>query len=251
MAHPSSLLQGLTLVEEAVRRERSGRLPHNASRLAEASGIERSRVSRLTKELRDLGYLERDEASLFGAGSGYFHIASALTQPWLRAARRELRRLAGAHDVTSLVATADGPAAVLARIESPAGHESPYLHAGARVPIWCTGAGRALLWDHAEADISALLDDVQFVGVGGPGAPRSVAEVIDRQDRDRDRGVIDAAQEYVEGVQEYALPVRGLSGIVGAVGVGAAARGSRRTREMQAALRAVADRLSALAGGDG
>jgi hypothetical protein len=44
MDGPSSLSQGLTLLGAVVDRERSGRPGHNASRLAETSGMERSRV---------------------------------------------------------------------------------------------------------------------------------------------------------------------------------------------------------------
>ncbi|RKS93351.1 IclR family transcriptional regulator [Microbacterium sp. AG790] len=247
MSSPSSFLQGLALVDEVVRRERSGRLVHNASRLSEATGIERSRVSRLTQELRDVGFLERDDDALFGAGADWFRTASALTRPWLRAARADLRRLAGAQGVTGMIAAADGPAAVLLRVERPNGADGGYLHPGARVPIWCTGAGRALLWENTDADIAVLLRDVQFVGVGGPAAARSVADVLRLQARDRESGIVDAAQEYVEGVQEYALPLRGGSGIVGAVAVSMSPRGSRRTRETREALRRIADRLSAIA----
>ena len=57
MPVPSSLAQGLKLLETAVERERSGRAGHTASRLADATGIERSRVSRLSRELSALGYL--------------------------------------------------------------------------------------------------------------------------------------------------------------------------------------------------
>ncbi|TGY36765.1 IclR family transcriptional regulator [Microbacterium laevaniformans] len=247
MASPSSFLQGLALVDEAVRRERSGRLAHNASRLAESTGIERSRVSRLTQELRELGYLERDEATLFGAGPRYLRTGASLAHPWLRAARGELRRLAVAHDVSAVIAAADGPAAVLLRVEHPSGRDDGYLHPGARLPIWCTGAGRALLWDHSDAEISALLEAVQFVGVGGPAAAHSPEEVIARQARDRMSGRITAAQEYVEGAHEHALPLRRGGRIVAAVAVTAPARGQRRVREALTALASAVDRLSLVA----
>ena len=109
MSAPSSLSQGLALLGTAVERERSGRPGHNAARLAEATGIERSRVSRVTQELRRLHYLERDETDVLSAGSSFFQTAGARNEPWLRAARAELRGLASGLEMTARVTVADGP----------------------------------------------------------------------------------------------------------------------------------------------
>lgn len=208
MDGPSSLSQGLTLLGAVVDRERSGRPGHNASRLAEATAMERSRVSRLTQELRTLDYLDRGEGSVFRAGPAFFRGAAALNEPWLRGARRELRRLASRFGMTARVTVAEGPRALLLRCESGTGAPDASLRPGMTTPVWCTGGGRALLLDLDRPALDSLLDGVQFVGVGGPAAARSIPEVADLLTRDREEGLVCAVDEYVAGITEFALPVR-------------------------------------------
>lgn len=249
MSTPSSLSQGLALLGAAVERERSGRVGHNASRLADATGIERSRVSRLTQELRALGYLERDEAAVLSAGDAYFRMAAALDEPWLRASRRELRMLASRLRMTALVTAASGAGALLLRSETGVGAADAAVRPGMVTPIWCTGSGRALLWEHTRTQLEDVLRDVQFVGVGGPAAARTVPGVEALLERDRVTGMITATDEYAEGVTEYALPIHGSMGIVAAVAVSGRPHPAARTRSIHALLHEVRDRLSVLAGG--
>lgn len=248
MTAPSSLSQGLALLGSAVERERSGQAGHNASRLADATGIERSRVSRLTQELRALHYLERDETAVLSAGDAYFRTAAALNEPWLRAARHELRMLASRLRMTALVSAAHGAGALLLRHETGVGAADAAVRPGMITPIWCTGSGRALLWEHTPAQLDELLAGVQFVGVGGPAAARTVAEVASLLERDRAAGLVTAADEYAEGVTEHALPIHGSGGIVAAIAVSGPPPGEARTRAIRTLVRDVRDRLSALAG---
>jgi DNA-binding IclR family transcriptional regulator len=74
-------------------------------------------------------------------------------------------------------------------------------------PVWCTGAGRALLWDQSRAALEELLHNVEFIGVGGPDAPRSVDALHAVMERDRARGIIDASGEFEHGIGELSLPV--------------------------------------------
>ncbi|MBS1897269.1 MAG: IclR family transcriptional regulator [Actinobacteria bacterium] len=248
MSAPSSLSQGLTLLESAVARERSGRIGHNASRLAEATGIERSRVSRLITELRAMHFIQRDEAGVLRAGDAYFRTAAALEEPWLRAARQELRMLASTLQMTALLTAADGPRALLLRSATGVGSTDAAVPYGI-TPIWCTGSGRALLWDHTRPSLQETLRDVRFVGIGGPAAARTIDQVQDLMDRDRAAGVIVASDEYAEGVTDIALPIRGRSGIVASIAVSGARRGAGPARVARVALAEVRDRLSALATG--
>ncbi len=247
MGTASSLTQGLALLESAVRQERSGRQGHNASRLAATTGIERSRVSRLTQELRALDYLSRDEASVLSAGSEYFRIAAALNVPWLRTARRELRALASQLRVTARITVAAGAGALLLRSETGVGSADPSVRPGMITPIWCTGSGRALLWDHTIDDLHELLADVQFIGVGGPEAARSVAEVDALLSRDRRAGLITAAEEYVEGIHEYAMPLRVRGSIVASVAVSGDGLRPRKQRLARDLLGQTVDRLATVA----
>jgi DNA-binding IclR family transcriptional regulator len=248
MIPPTSLTQGLTLLHTAIARERSGRSGWALSRLSEVAGVERSRASRVTRELRRLDFVERDETTALRAGPAFFAAAGARHEPWLRAARVHLRAMAAHLGMTARVVAADGPRALLLRVEGADAAGAGTLRPAAVTPIWCTGAGRALLWDHSRADLDALLGDAQFVGVGGPGAARTVDAVDALQRRDRARGLVVAREEYVAGVDEYALPVRGPHGIVAAVSLSGPPAGAGRARRIEASLTDSAERLSAFAG---
>jgi len=204
----SSLTQGIVLLGAAVEQERTARPGINASRLAEHTGIERSRVSRLSRELRERRLLERDDDALFAAGAEFFRTAGALNVRWLRESRVALRALAAGVGMNALITVADGVRGVVLRHEIADHGSDRSLRDGLVTPIWCTGAGRALLWDRSSADIETLLRDVQFVGVGGPTAPRSPRDVGRMQGRDRADGLISAREEYDQGVDEFALPIR-------------------------------------------
>lgn len=249
MTPPASLTQGISLLHAAIERERSGRAGFPLSRLAEAAGVERTRASRVTQELRRLDFVERDEATALRAGPAFLRAASARHEPWLRAARSHLRAMAAQLDMTTRVVAADGQRALLLRVEGAGATAEGTLRPAAVAPIWCTGAGRALLWDHTRSDLDDLLRDAQFVGVGGPGAARTIDGVERLLVRDRNRGIVVAEQEYVAGIDEYALPVRGRDGIVAAVSLSGAPASPARRRRIATLLAESAARLTSLAGG--
>ncbi|MBM7503661.1 IclR family transcriptional regulator C-terminal domain-containing protein [Agromyces aurantiacus] len=247
MQIPSSLAQGLRLVEIAVERERSGRPGYTASRLADTAGIERSRVSRLTRELRDLEYLERDDAQVFRAGDRFLSVAAALQEPLLRASRPLLRSIAARFPVTARITGRDGVRAILLRFEAGAGAADAAVHSGMITPVWSTGAGRALLWDHGAGELEALLADVQFVGVGGPGGARSVTELDALMRRDRAAGIIRAEDEYDDGVLELALPIRDArDAVVAAISVSSSSRDRDHVETLVEATTHAAARLAAV-----
>jgi DNA-binding IclR family transcriptional regulator len=243
MDRPSSLAQGLTLMSAVVDRERSGRLGYNASRLAQLTGMERSRVSRLTQELRSLDYLDRTAESVFSTGPAFLRTAGTLDQPWLRAARRELRLLASRFRMTARITVAEGPRALLLRFESGTGAPDASIRAGMRTPVWSTGAGRALLADHDHAQLEALLEGVQFVGVGGPAAARSIPELQELLQRDRANGITRAVDEYVAGITEFALPIRSHGAILASASVEGPPPSSATVAAVRSALEACVSRL--------
>ncbi|MFD9120821.1 hypothetical protein [Streptomyces bottropensis] len=61
-------------------------------------------------------------------------------------------------------------------------------------------------------EVSALLDDYELIGVGGPNAAHSAAELSAANDRGRLRGIVAAHGEFEHGVTEYAVPVRDAGG---------------------------------------
>ena len=251
MAASSSLVQGLKLLDASVSQERRARPGLNASRLAETTEIERSRVSRLTQELRAREFLSRDDDALFSAGPEFFRTASVLNTTWLRSSRRALRELASKLGVNALITIADGPRGVLLRCERSADGFDRSIREGLVTPIWCTGAGRALLWDHTPEQLEVLLEDVQFIGVGGPTAARSTAEVRALLERDRADSLIAAAEEYDEGIDEFALPIRSRGEVIASLAVRGRHRPKGVTRDTRALLTQYARELSATAASAG
>lgn len=243
----SSLVQGLSLLGAAVEQERRARPGLNASRLAEHTGIERSRVSRLTQELRARQFLRRDDDALFSAGPEFFDTAAVLNAAWLRASRVALRALASQLRVDALITVAEGARGVLLRYERSADRADHSIRPGMVTPIWCTGAGRALLWDHTPEQLEALLDDVQFTGVGGPTAPRSIEEVCRVQERDLTHGLISASEEYDEGVDEFALPIRCRGEVIASIAVRGRHRPKGASRAMRERLEHLSQELTAVA----
>jgi DNA-binding IclR family transcriptional regulator len=247
MSEKTSITRGLRLLDAAVARERSARPGFTASRLSDVTGIERSHVSRLTQELRELRYLERTDSLTFRAGEEFFTVAAALNTPWVRAARVELRSLAARFAVTARLTARNDARALVLRHESSIGAPGSAVQAGTVTPTWCTGAGRALLWDHTGAALDSLLGDVQFVGVGGPGAARTVAGVVALMERDRQGGLIHAIEEFEEGVVDFAIPLRAPnSEIVAALSATTTTEfGRRATARLCSALLDGAERLVA------
>ncbi|MDQ0688429.1 DNA-binding IclR family transcriptional regulator [Streptomyces achromogenes] len=205
----ASLRMALRMVNTVLDREASGRTGFNVSRLADEVGVERSKASRTTQDLCDKGFLARLDDSTLRAGDAFFATAASLHPGLLRRSRPLLRRLAVEHGAGARLSVRDGVQVRLLRAESAAGASQEWQSRTALVtPCWCTGAGRALLLDHTAEDITALLDDYELIGVGGPNAAHSAEEVAAANDRDRRRGVVAAHGEFEHGVTEYAVPVR-------------------------------------------
>ncbi|MET8572060.1 IclR family transcriptional regulator C-terminal domain-containing protein [Streptomyces sp. NPDC004783] len=209
----SSLRMALHMVNTVLDREVSGRNAFNVSRLADEVGVERSKASRTTQDLCDKGFLERRDDSTLRAGTAFFTTAASLHPGLLGRSRALLRRLAVKHGAGARLSVRDGVQVRLLRAESAAGLGQEWQGWASLVtPCWCTGAGRALLLDHTAEEITALLDDYELIGVGGPHAARSAREVAAANDRDRLRGFVAAHGEFEHGVTEYAIPVRDTAG---------------------------------------
>ncbi|WP_427016027.1 IclR family transcriptional regulator [Pseudarthrobacter sp. P1] len=214
----SSVAQGLAIIRAAIERERSGRPGFGVSRMADELRMERSRVSRLTQELCDIGFLEKDDGSALRVGSAYFGLGASLNHGWVRLARIELRRLAARFHISARLSVRLDERVLLLRSED--GFADMSIRAGMITPTWCTGAGRALLWDHTPESVEELLGDVEFIGVGGPYAAHSAQEVLALMARDRPTGLVDAVGEFEHGIRELAVPVRDAGGrIVAALSV--------------------------------
>jgi DNA-binding IclR family transcriptional regulator len=207
-ADASSLAQGLRLVRLVVDREKRGRQLLGVSQLAAELDMDQSRVSRLTQELCDLGLLERVDRGPFRTGPRFFSLAASLNTGWVREAKPELESLVSALGLRARLSVRDGFRAILVRASSNDAALGSFVAPGMVTPAWCTGAGRALLWDHDLPSLDQLLREVNFIGVGGPGAAHSIDEVWELMARDRSRGYITSDEEFEHDIVELAVPVR-------------------------------------------
>jgi DNA-binding IclR family transcriptional regulator len=212
--------------------------------------MEQSRVSRLTQELCELGLLERVERGPFRTGPRFFSLAAALNTGWVRESRTELEALVASFGLRSRVSVRDGFRVVLLRASSNDAVPGSFVKPGMVTPVWCTGSGRALLWDDQQPAVEVLLQDVNFIGVGGPGAAHSPQEVAELMDRDRARGFIVAEEEFEHGIYELAVPVRNAEGsILAALSVlGSRAEIKPGTNDIAKALTAAAERMGSFEG---
>ena len=241
----SSMAQGLRIVRLVVDREKRGRRLLGVSQLASEMDMEQSRVSRLTQELCELGLLERVERGPFRTGPRFFGLAATLNSGWVRESRTELEAFVASFGLRSRVSVREGFRVILLRASSNDAVPGSFVKPGMVTPVWCTGAGRALLWDDKEPAVQTLLQDVNFIGVGGPGAAHSPHEVVELMDRDRARGFILAEEEFEHGVYELAVPVRSAEGsIIAALSVlGSRAEINSSANDIATALTAAAERL--------
>ena len=208
----SSLAQGLRIVRLVVDREKTGKQLLGVSQLAAELEMDQSRVSRLTQELCDLGLLERRERGPFRVGSGFFSLAATLNTGWIREAGAELEALVASTGLRARVSVRDGYRVILLLASSNDSQAGSFVQPGMVTPVWCTGSGRALLWDHRRRGFEALLSDVNFVGVGGPGAPHSSAEAWELMAADKPGGYVVAVEEFEHGITELAVPIRDREG---------------------------------------
>lgn len=214
------MAQGLRILWHVVEREKRGQAPLGVSQLAAELGMEQSRVSRLAQELCGLELLERFDRGPFRTGPRFFSLASALNTGWVREAKPLLEELVAELGVRARLSVRDGYRVILLRASSNEAVPGSFVVPGMVTPVWCTGAGRALLWDFDRSALADLLADVNYIGIGGPGAAHTTDGIWDLLVRDRTAGFIAAEEEFEHGVVELAVPVRDAGGsIMGALSV--------------------------------
>jgi len=248
-AEASSLAQGLRIVRLVAGREKRGRQLLGVSQLAAELDMDQSRVSRLTQELCELGLLERVDRGPFRTGPRFFSLAASLNTGWVREAKPELESMVSALGLRARLSVRDGFRAILLRASSNDAGLGSFVAPGMVTPVWCTGAGRALLWDHDRPALELLLREVNFIGVGGPGAAHSIDEVWELMARDLARGFITSDEEFEHDIVELGVPVRdGGGNILAALGVlGRRNAFGNDAAGIAAVLRGAADHLGSLA----
>jgi IclR family KDG regulon transcriptional repressor len=185
-------------------------------RLSELTGSDISRVSRTLEVLSESGLVDRDpESRAFRLGWRFVSLASRAGQLQLRnEATRFVRLLTDEFEERAYLSVLDGLEVLTILSESPAHTVQAASWVGRSHPfVYCTSAGRALLFGHTEEELEALLGDVEF-RPPGPNGPTSFADFAARLERERRRGWVYADEEFEPGLVGLGAPVFGFDGRV-------------------------------------
>lgn len=239
------LLEVLAATEEDLR----------LSELHEQLGLPLGTVHRLLATLVERGYAVQDpETQRYGPGTQLLVLSATASNH----SRFRLQRLA--RPMLQELMRDTGETANLVLLE---GHELVYIDQalgthlvtmftvpGRRAPLYCTGAGKAILSGFSEAQLSAYLHVVPLTSL----TPQTLAEpqlLRDELARARERGFAIDDEEREEGVRCVAAPVfNALGAAIGALSVsGPTVRLSRaRVYEMGPLVRDAAGACSVLLG---
>jgi IclR family KDG regulon transcriptional repressor len=222
-------------------------------RLSDLTGHEISRVSRTLEVLADARLVERDpDSRAYRLGWRLFGLAARAGELQLRSeGSRFVRLLADEFDERAYLSVLDGREVLTVISESSAhtlqatgwvGRSHPY--------VYCTSAGRALLFGHSDEELTALLGDVDFQ-LPGPNGPRSFADLVQRLEAERRQGWVFVDEEFEAGLVAVAAPVFDFdSHVVAALNLsGPKFRAEKRLAAAGPRLVEVAAELSRLLGG--
>lgn len=222
--------------------------------IARQLGRDKSQVSRVLKLLADAGFVDRESGSLrYRIGTRLFAISANAVAQRLRdeadvLVEREATRLGERVEVC----VRSGGNATTISTAAPDTELRAVGWVGRTVPLSCTAAGRALLFDLDDAAVARLLVP-HGLAAYGPDAPRSLDEVLLRLAADRERGYALARHEMDRGLVAVGAPVRGAGGrVVAAVAAsGPESRLDAALPETIAVVVRASRELSAALGGDG
>ena len=196
------------------------------SDLARRLGLTRSTTHRYVATLAALGYLQQDDATKkYRLGARVLDLGfSVLASLELREiAGPYLRRLTDATGHTSNLAIRDDTDVILIdRVRGRPGryhHLESSLHAGSRLPSYCSATGKALLAFLPRPDLDRILDRIDLVQ-RGPRTLTSKADLLVNLTQVRRTGVAVNDEELDLALRSIAAPIRSRSGeVVAAVNV--------------------------------
>lgn len=192
--------------------------------LADELGMSRSTTHRYAVTLMELGYLEQDGRRKYRLGLGVIDLGmSALNSMSLREhARPYLERLGRETGFTVGLAILDGSEALLVDRVRGSGRRRQLelnVHAGSRLPAYCTAVGKVLLAYLPEDEQRVLLAQMKLVK-HGPNTIASKKALRSELESIRDEGMAVDDEEMAAGVQAIAVPVYGAHGeVVAAAGL--------------------------------
>jgi IclR family pca regulon transcriptional regulator len=190
------------------------------SELAQRLGLTRSTTHRYVATLARLGYLEQDPATRkYRLGIRVLDLGfNVLGSLELREiAGPHLQRLTAATGHTSNLAIRDDTDVILIdRVRGRPGrfhHLESAMHAGSRIPSYCSACGKVLLAFLPPPDLEALLDRIELLP-RGPGTAASRTALTADLAQVRRAGIAVNDEELESGLRAIAVPVRSRAGTV-------------------------------------
>lgn len=184
--------------------------------VARRTGFNKSTVLRLLLSLEKVGYVEKNSATgeysiavgLFEVGSKYLDRTDLHRQ-----AMPVISELAGRCNETGYLAVLNGYEAIyLDRVESSKAIRTT-SRVGSRVPLHCTGAGKAILAFQGEGEVQRLLKGVKAKGFTSRTLTEK-AKILKDLEEVRRRGYAVDNQEYEDEIKSIGAPIRDRNGKV-------------------------------------
>jgi DNA-binding IclR family transcriptional regulator len=184
--------------------------------IARKTGFNKSTVMRLLLSLEKAGYVEKDPltgeysigVALFEVGSKYLDRTDLHRQ-----VMPILSELAGRCNETGYLAVLNGREAVyLDRVESSKAIRTT-SRVGSRVPLYCTGAGKAILAFQEEEQIQNIIKNTKIKAFTSQTLTEK-GKILKNLQEVRQRGWAIDNQEYEEEIKSIGAPLRDRSGKV-------------------------------------
>ncbi|MGH3424281.1 MAG: IclR family transcriptional regulator [Nocardioidaceae bacterium] len=180
--------------------------------VARALGRDRSIVSRQLRPLVELGLVERSDDGRHRLGWRLFAIAAkAGDQRLLLLAPPVMRRLTQLVQERCHLSLLRGTDVLTVLSEDPHRAVQASGWVGRVTPVNCTSSGRALLFDHSDAEIEELFAD-GFVPGSGRRAPQDATTLARRVRAARRKGYAVVQGEFDDDLIAVAAPVRDVYG---------------------------------------
>jgi IclR family KDG regulon transcriptional repressor len=214
----TSIRRGMDVLLSLASPEAVERGGMGVTRISELLGREKSQVSRALKALSEYGLVERNrDAMTYRLGWRLYALAQIAGRPRvLEEARPVLRALAASTQERVHLSVLEGTTTLTILSESPGRAVEAVGWVGRETPLYCTSAGQALLLDHDEDEIGALLRDVEFVQ-RAPNTLRDLDGLLRKLERSRAAGAVVSDEEFESGLLAIAAPVRGPGAEIAAV----------------------------------
>ncbi len=181
-------------------------------------GLNKSTVYRLLQALANAGLVRRDEATGgYRLAAGVVDLAARFlgSLDLRKEARPHIEALVARHGESVNLAVLDGRDAI--SVDVVPGTRMPQLvsRLGRRIPVYCSGAGKALILDRSDTEVRTLLDAETFAQLT-PNTIPSLSAFLERLPEWRAQGWALNDEESETGMRALSAPVYDHTGRIAA-----------------------------------